>query len=182
LTVRFKVRSVWKGQVGPELYLASGAELAPDGAIVSSTCNFSFQLGEEYIVFAHGPTYSRMQAHSCTLTTTVSQSRSLATLDRIARRQLPSPSVAIVRSVAVVGAVKDPGLVQWRAGLTVADAIELAAGVASLEGRPVDIQVLKVWRLREVIEEQIGQLTTVLQPDDWVFVSGSSAHSVVKRR
>ncbi|GMV23201.1 MAG: hypothetical protein AMXMBFR57_31500 [Acidimicrobiia bacterium] len=50
-------------------------------------------------------------------------------LDDISRRRPPSPSVMAARLVAVVGSVRSPGLVEWREGLIVADAISLAGGV-----------------------------------------------------
>jgi len=172
LTVRFRVRSVWKGEVGPELVMSSGAEVTADGAISWSTCNFTFRAGETYVVFATGSNPTRMRARSCTFTSQIEHSQILSALDAITPRRTPSPSVAAAQVVAVVGSVRSPGLVAWREGLTVADAIQLAGGAIPPVRQEFVGLVSKVRRVRHVIEDHEALLTTLLLPDDQLFVAG----------
>jgi hypothetical protein len=172
LALRFRVRSVWKGEVGPELVMSSGAEVTMDGLISSSSCNFSFRAGETYVVFASGTTPTRMRARSCTFTSQIEHSQILGVLDDIASRRTPSPSVAAAQVVAVVGSVRSPGLVAWREGLTVADAIQLAGGAIPPIRQEFVGLVSKVRRVRHVIEDYEAFLTTRLLPDDQLFVAG----------
>lgn len=172
LTLRLRVRSVWKGEVGPELVMSSGAEATADGAISSSTCNFNFRVGETFVVFASGSSPTRMRARSCTFTSQIEHSRILGVLDAITPRRTPSPSVAAAQVVAVVGSVRSPGLVVWREGLTVRDAIQLAGGAIPPVRQDLAGLVSKVRRARPVIEDYEALLTTLLLPDDQLFVAG----------
>jgi protein involved in polysaccharide export with SLBB domain len=80
--------------------------------------------------------------------------------------------VAAAQVVAVVGSVRSPGLVAWREGLTVADAIQLAGGAIPPVRQEFVGLASKVRRVRQVIEDYEALLTTVLLPNDQLFVAG----------
>ena len=66
--VKFKVDKMWKGDSGGEVTMSTGAKDNGDGTSTSSSCDFSFKLGEEYLVYAYGASAGEMQAHACTRT------------------------------------------------------------------------------------------------------------------
>jgi hypothetical protein len=45
LAVRFRVDSVWKGDLGREVVMSTGAEATRDGLLKTSSCDVSFRLG-----------------------------------------------------------------------------------------------------------------------------------------
>jgi hypothetical protein len=172
LALRFRVQSVWKGELGQEVVMSTGAEPTADGLISSSSCDFSFRDGEVYVVFASGPSHTQMRAHSCTFTSLLEHSRVLGTLDGITRRRPPSPSVRTAQKVAVLGSVRNQGLFEWREGLTVADAIILAGGVVPPPRPEYAGLGSRVRRGRKGREELPAAASMLLLPDDEVFVAG----------
>ena len=67
--VKFKVDQVWKGDFGDEVTMSTGAKDNGDGTLtLSSSCDYSFKLGEKYLVYAYGTSLEEMQAHECTRT------------------------------------------------------------------------------------------------------------------
>jgi hypothetical protein len=72
--VKFKVEKMWKGEVGDEIVMATGAKKYDDGAYSSSSCDYHFKLGEKYLVYAYPvdpdlhPGSTDLQARACTRT------------------------------------------------------------------------------------------------------------------
>lgn len=66
--VKFKVDKVWKGNLGDEVVMPTGAIKGEDGMYSVSSCDYPFQRGEKYLVFAYGDSAEKMQARACTRT------------------------------------------------------------------------------------------------------------------
>jgi hypothetical protein len=173
LTIRLRVQHVWKGELGPEVVMGTGAEATPDGLIRSSSCDVSFAFGQTYLIFGHGKALETMKAHSCSFTGPVNL-QILELLDAIVPRRAPSPSVAAKKLVAVVGSVRTPGLVSWREGLTVAEAVLLAGGAIP----PIRTEFDQLGLVSSVVRWHITRVrypalpAVALLPDDEVFVAG----------
>lgn len=153
--------------------MSSGNEPTADGLIQGSSCNLSFHVGQTYLVFAYGTSHLQMRARSCTFTASLEHSQvPLSILDAIAPRQRPAASVPVVQVVAVVGSVHKPGLIRWRAGMTVAMAIEEAGGAVSPVRADFAGLKSKVIRGRADRQEHEALPATALRPDDELFVAG----------
>ena len=68
LTVKFKVDQLWKGNLGDEVVMPTGAMKLDNGMYSISSCDYTFTRGEKYLVFAYGDTAEEMQARACTRT------------------------------------------------------------------------------------------------------------------
>jgi hypothetical protein len=74
LKLKFKVNKVWKGDVGQEFVMATGGKEYEDGSFSTSSCDYSFKRGEEYLVYAYPvdpeihPGSTDLQARACTRT------------------------------------------------------------------------------------------------------------------
>lgn len=68
LKVKFKVDKFWKGNLGDEVVMPTGATLLDDGKYTFSSCDYTFTRGERYLVFAYGDSAEKMQARACTRT------------------------------------------------------------------------------------------------------------------
>jgi hypothetical protein len=66
--VKFKLDKVWKGDFGDELVMSTGTKDEGNGMISVSSCDYTFQVGEKYLVFAYGTSVETMQAQKCTRT------------------------------------------------------------------------------------------------------------------
>ena len=66
--VRFKVDKLWKGDFGDEIVMSTGAKANVDGTITTTSCDYSFRLGEQHLVFAYGNSLEEMRAYECTRT------------------------------------------------------------------------------------------------------------------
>jgi hypothetical protein len=66
--VKFKVDKLWKGDFGSEVTMSTGARDNGDGTYTSSSCDFNFKLGENYLVYAYGASAGEIQARACTRT------------------------------------------------------------------------------------------------------------------
>lgn len=66
--VKFKVDKLWKGSLGDEIVMPTGAKKYEDGTYSVNSCDYSFKIGERYLVFAYGESAEKMQAHECTRT------------------------------------------------------------------------------------------------------------------
>jgi len=173
LTVRLRVQHVWKGELGAEVVMSTGAEATPDGLIRSSSCDVSFAFGQTYLIFGHGKRVETMKAHSCSFTGSVNIVL-LDLLDALIPRRAPSPSVAAKKFAAIVGSVRTPGLVNWREGLTVAEAVQLAGGAVS----PIRAEFEQLGLVSSVVGWQStrqrypADRALELLPDDEIFVAG----------
>lgn len=68
LTVKFKVDKLWKGNLGDEVIMPTGAVKLDNGMYSVSSCDYTFTRGERYLVFAYGDSAEKMQARACTRT------------------------------------------------------------------------------------------------------------------
>lgn len=66
-TVKFKVGKLWKGGLGDEIVMPTGAKKRDDMTYINS-CDYTFRRGESYLVFAYGESAEKMQARACTRT------------------------------------------------------------------------------------------------------------------
>lgn len=173
LAFRFRVHSVWKGELGPEVVMSSGSEPTSDGLIRSSSCDFSFRVGQRYVVFAYGESHLQMKARACDLTSAMEHNPvAPGLLDQILQRRPPAPSVPSEQVVVVVGNVLRPGFVRWRPGITVAEAIELAGGSVPRVRDDFAGFKSRIMRGRAVWEDHEALPGTVLLPDDQLSVVG----------
>lgn len=66
--VKFKVDKVWKGNLGDEVVMPTGAIKLDDGMYSISSCDYTFERGVSYLIFAYGDSAEKMQARACTRT------------------------------------------------------------------------------------------------------------------
>ncbi len=66
--VKFKVYKLWKGDFEGEITMLTGTKKIDETYFRSSSCDYSFKLGEKYLVYAYGASPDEMQAHECTRT------------------------------------------------------------------------------------------------------------------
>ena len=67
--VRFKIQKIWKGEIKDELQMSTGGKKINDELFeLPSSCNYNFQKGEKYLVFAFGDSFDEMKATKCNLT------------------------------------------------------------------------------------------------------------------
>lgn len=52
MVVRFEIESSWKGDLAPEITLATDQTLNADGSTTNSSCDFDFKRDTTYLVFA----------------------------------------------------------------------------------------------------------------------------------
>jgi hypothetical protein len=84
LRVRFKLDKVWKGDLGDELLMSTGAIDNGDGTHTATSCDFEFVAGREYLVFAYGESAEKMQAQQCTRTRLLQEAaRDVKDLDEV---------------------------------------------------------------------------------------------------
>jgi hypothetical protein len=89
VTVHFKVDAVWKGELGERVVMPINEGRTPDGTIASSSCDYVFQVGRKYLVFAYGKSIGTMRAYSCTRTAELAHAtKTVDLLDTIGRRPL----------------------------------------------------------------------------------------------
>jgi len=174
LTIRFRVNAVWKGDLGTEVVMSTGSKAMEDGTIMSSSCDASFLLAKVYLVFAYGENLETMAARQCSFTSELRDGGILTLLDGIAPRRHASADIAPRAFVAVVGNVRKPGLVDWQPGMTVADALQLAGGVAPRIRKELAylVPMSLVMRTRIGASDRFpASATTALQPDDQLAVA-----------
>ena len=85
LTVRFKLEKVWKGDFkeANEFTLLTGAVLTKDGRHKITSCEYDFEVGKEYLVFAQGP-QDKLTTSKCSWTHILSKrTRFVNELDRL---------------------------------------------------------------------------------------------------
>jgi hypothetical protein len=89
VTAHFKVDAVWKGELGERVVMSINAGRAPDGTLAYSSCDYDFQVGRKYVVFAYGKSIGTMRAYSCTRTAELAHAtKTVDLLDTIGRRPL----------------------------------------------------------------------------------------------
>ncbi len=63
--VAFRVEKVWKGETVEEITMSTGTINKGNGIITVSSCDYSFKIGEKYLVYATGEG-EKMQTYKCT--------------------------------------------------------------------------------------------------------------------
>lgn len=66
--VKFKINSIWKGEIGDELIMSTGGKKTREGWFQYSTCDYNFDKSQSYLVFAFGKNFENMKASVCSLT------------------------------------------------------------------------------------------------------------------
>jgi hypothetical protein len=92
-SVQFRLEDVWKGEFGEHIVMPINAGQNPDGTVAYSSCDYGFQVGRKYLVFAYGKSASTMRAHSCTRTTELqpATAETIELLDKIGKRRPKKP-------------------------------------------------------------------------------------------
>jgi hypothetical protein len=74
LKLKFEVDKVWKGEVGKEFVMSTGARQYDEETFSTSSCDYNFKPGEEYLVYAYPvdpdlhPGSTDLQGRECTRT------------------------------------------------------------------------------------------------------------------
>jgi hypothetical protein len=85
--VKFKVNRIWKGGFGEEVVMRTGAEKHGRGVSING-CDYSFELGGKYLVYAYGGSAAEMKAGVCSRTKELSQAeQEIKELDEISPRE-----------------------------------------------------------------------------------------------
>lgn len=66
--VTFKLEKVWKGDIKNDYQMSTGTRKIDNERWMSSSCDYSFQKGEKYLVFAYKTDKGDVQAYDCSLT------------------------------------------------------------------------------------------------------------------
>jgi hypothetical protein len=90
LTVKFKVKKTWKGEVKDKVSMATGAVKFEDGLLLSSMCDYKFELGRKYLVFANA-SEGKLKASKCSWTGILGERKRFTNeLDRVKRSERES--------------------------------------------------------------------------------------------
>ncbi|HEU0143849.1 MAG TPA: hypothetical protein VFQ47_03600 [Nitrososphaera sp.] len=65
--IRFEVEHWWKGGTTKQVILRTDFAKDAEGRTYNSTCNYHFQIGEQYLVYAFG-SLEKLKTHSCSRT------------------------------------------------------------------------------------------------------------------
>ena len=92
LMITFTVDAVWKGDIPRRFVMSSGATANADGTTTISSCDFPFEEGKSYVVFADGAaSRDALRAGQCTFTGEAAPTSPMsAYLDAIAERRVPA--------------------------------------------------------------------------------------------
>jgi len=94
LTVKFKVDKIWKGDEAREITMLTGTKDNGDGTFTVSTCDYGFEKGERYLIYAYGPV-AELKTHKCSRTMLLRDAQTeMKGLDEIT----PPKSVALGRN------------------------------------------------------------------------------------
>jgi len=67
LTIKFKVDRIWKGPEAEDITMQTGTKDNGDGTFTSSSCDYGFSRGQNYLVYAYGPA-NELKTHACSRT------------------------------------------------------------------------------------------------------------------
>ena len=67
LTVKFKVDKIWKGEEANDITMVTGTKLYGDGTLTFSSCDYRFEKGAKYLIYAYGPE-EKLQTDKCSRT------------------------------------------------------------------------------------------------------------------
>ena len=94
LTVKFKVDKIWKGEEAKEVTMLTGTRDNGDGTFTSSSCDYHFEKGAKYLIYAYGPV-GKLQTHFCSRTMLLeSAEKEMRGLDQITTHK----SVSLISS------------------------------------------------------------------------------------
>jgi hypothetical protein len=94
ITVKFKVDKIWKGEESKEITMLTGTKDNGDGTITPSTCDYWFEKGKQYLIYAYGPV-AELKTHKCSRTMLLKDAETeMIGLDEIT----PHKAVALSRS------------------------------------------------------------------------------------
>ena len=62
--VKFKVDKIWKGDALDEIVMLTGAKDNGDGTHSSSSCDYGFESGGKYLIYAYGEPHE-LKTHAC---------------------------------------------------------------------------------------------------------------------
>jgi hypothetical protein len=86
--VKFKINDLWKGDLDDQITMLTGTEKNDDGTFTSTDCDYEFEPGRKYLVYAYGPALDKLQAHKCTRTMLLKEAgQEIEGLDEIMPRQ-----------------------------------------------------------------------------------------------
>jgi len=89
--VTMRIDTVWKGDVGAVIEFSTGATRISDGTFTASSCDYRFEEGAQYLVFASGTSDRTMKAENCGFTARrPSGSDTVRILNEIAPSKRPS--------------------------------------------------------------------------------------------
>jgi len=60
----FKIDKIWKGDSVNYVTMLTGTKVNEDGTYTSSSCDYSFELGRKYLIYAYGK-LDELKTHSC---------------------------------------------------------------------------------------------------------------------
>jgi len=63
--VAFRVEKAWKGKTVKEINMSTGAINNNDGTVIRTSCDYSFEMGKKYLVYATG-SGKKMKTSECT--------------------------------------------------------------------------------------------------------------------
>lgn len=66
--VKFRTISIWKGDAFQELIMSTGAKKIGEDFVRVSSCDYKFEMGEKYLVYARSADDYELVARSCTRT------------------------------------------------------------------------------------------------------------------
>jgi hypothetical protein len=66
--VRFRLDRAWKGRLEAEFLMKTGAKRLPLGGVAGTSCDYYFEVGKKYVVFANGKTLESMGTGACSYT------------------------------------------------------------------------------------------------------------------
>ena len=72
LTVKFKVITAWKGEGLEEFTMSTGTVKVSEDLYRSSSCDYTFKVGEKYLVYARWAENNQLVARACTRTRVLS--------------------------------------------------------------------------------------------------------------
>ena len=68
--VKFRVEKIWKGEAADEITMLTGAIDNGDGTATTSSCDYDFNKGEKYLVYAYGAA-DELKTRVCSRTRTL---------------------------------------------------------------------------------------------------------------
>jgi len=86
LTVKFKVITAWKGEGLEEFTMSTGTVKVSEDLYRSSSCDYTFKVGEKYLVYARSNDNGTLSDGRCSLTKNYSEAK--ADLKRLGKGKI----------------------------------------------------------------------------------------------